>query len=358
MLVFMLLLLGGAASVDTDSFEKLYGETVTFRMRTYTLSIKFIPRPTYESVIIWKPGDPSVPVDSRRSVSGGYLEIKNLTQKDNGRYVMIGRNERVLLSYSLEVIAQYKDFNLKAGEELSFTYPLVKDHCNIHFFPKKWEYYERMTYDIQLVRSGRTVDTNFFCNDFEFVKPCGLEMEIQEPCYGYFEVRDQYDGVALNVTVDWMGEPFDLGYIGICVGSSLVSLICCCCVKRCCCKSSKKKDPDSAAAEVAVAYNEYDHEPVALGPAQPSPRPVTYYTAPPPQALTGPLIHNPTIVNGPHAYSEVSAPAEPAYAPVPSLLSDSGLQFELKGMNFPCAPPLSADPTYISVYTSNKLDFL
>ncbi|CAB1432771.1 unnamed protein product [Pleuronectes platessa] len=342
MLVFMLLLLLRAASVDAEeSYEKRYGETVTFRMRTHTLSLKFIPYHTFESVIFWKPDDPSVPVDSRRSVFGGYLEIKNLTQKDNGIYEMIGKNERVLKTWSLQVIAQYKDLDLKAGEELSFTYPL--DNCNIHFFPKKWEYYERRTYDIQLVRNGTTLDTNFFCNDFEFVKPCGLKMEIQEPCYGYFEVRNQFGGVALNVTVDLMDEPFDLGYIGICVGASLASLICCCCVKRCCCKSSKKKDTDSAAAEVAVAYNEYDHEPVALGPAQPTPRPATYYTAPPSQAPTGPL---------------VSAPAEPADAPGPSLLSDSALQFELKGMNFPCAPPLSADPTYISVYTSNKLDFL
>ncbi|XP_062249839.1 uncharacterized protein LOC133958847 isoform X2 [Platichthys flesus] len=327
-------------------------------MWSHCLLLKFIPDDkNLESVNFWKPGDPSVPVDSRRSVFGGYLEIKNLTQRDNGLYYMIGRNDKVLKSWTLKVKAKYKDLERETGEELRFTFPLAKYHCNIHFFPKK-KIYELTRYNTELVRNGTKVDTNSICNEFEFLNPCGLELEMQESCDGYFEVRDQYGGVALNVTVDWMGKPFDFGYIGIGVGASLLALICCCCVKRCCCKSSKKKDQDSAAAEGAVAYNEYDHPPVALGPEQPSPRPVTYYTAPPPQAPTGPLIHNPTIVNGPPAYAEVSAPAEPAYAPVPSLLSDSGLQFELTGINFPCAPPLSADPTYNSVYTSNKLDFL
>ncbi|CAB1450445.1 unnamed protein product [Pleuronectes platessa] len=141
MLVFMLLLLLRAASVDAApdySYEKQYGETLTVRMWSNALSLKFIPDNTnFESEIFLKPSDPSVPVDSRRSVFGGHLEIKNLTQKDDGIYEMIGQNERVLKTWSLEVTAQYKDLERKAGEELRFTFPLVKDHCNIHFFPKK-----------------------------------------------------------------------------------------------------------------------------------------------------------------------------------------------------------------------------
>ncbi|XP_034454909.1 uncharacterized protein LOC117769852 isoform X3 [Hippoglossus hippoglossus] len=348
MLVLLLLLL--ASVVAGGFYEKRYGETISLRLWTNTLSFKFIPTDNSESVIFWKSDDPSVPVDRRRSVSRGYLEIKNLTQKDNGRYEMIGKNEKVLFSHSLEVTAQYETLELEGGEQLRFTFPLVKDHCNIHFFPTKHEY------DTELVRSGTLVFTQSYCTDFEFVKPCGLEMEMQETCDGHFEVRDQYDGVALKVKVDWMGEPFNLGHIGTSVGAFLVSLFCCCCVKRCCCKSSKKKDADSADAEVAVAHNQYDNEPVALRPGQPSPRSQTYYPPQPSHAPTGPLIHNPTIVNVPPAYSEVSAPAEPA--PTFSLLSDSGLQFELKGKNFPSAPPLSSESSYDSVYTSNKLDFL
>ncbi|XP_060936034.1 uncharacterized protein LOC133012085 [Limanda limanda] len=357
MLVLLLLLLGGAASVDADDYySKHYGDTVSVRMWSHALSIKFIPEDTdSESVILWKLDDPSVPVDSRRSVSNGYLEIKNLTSKDNGVYKMM-KNERVLKSWSVEVTVKYEYLELKSGEELRFTFPLVKEQCNIHFFSKKKEH-DLTRFDTQLVRNGRMVETNSLCNGFEFVRPCGLEMEMHELCDGRFEVRDQYDEIALNVYVDWMADPFNLGYIGICVGAALGAVICCCCVKRCCCKGSKKKD--SAAAEVPVAYNEYVQEPVALRPAQPTPHPVTYYTPPQPsQAPTGPLIHNPTIVNGPPAYSEGSAPAEPANAPTSSLLSDSGLQFELKGMQFPCASPLHAESTYNSVYTSNKLDFL
>lgn len=55
---------------------------------------------------------------------------------------------------------------------------------------------------------------------------------------------------------------------------------------------------------------------------------------------------------------QVSAPAEQASAPTAPLYSDPGIQFELKGRNFPSAPPLSSDSTFCHVYTSDKLNYI
>lgn len=40
------------------------------------------------------------------------------------------------------------------------------------------------------------------------------------------------------------------------------------------------------------------------------------------------------------------------------LSSDPEPKFELKGLTFPFAPPLSSDSTFSDVYTSDKLNFL
>lgn len=47
-------------------------------------------------------------------------------------------------------------------------------------------------------------------------------------------------------------------------------------------------------------------------------------------------------------------------APAPSIFlsSEPELTFELKGVTFPTAPPLSSDSTLSDVYTSDKLNFL
>ncbi|XP_019940383.2 uncharacterized protein [Paralichthys olivaceus] len=358
MLVSLLLLLLAAAAVHAgDFYEEQYGSTIRIRMRGSAHSLIFVPRDGSESVILWKLNDPSFST-YRRGVINGYLVINNLTQRDNGEYRMMGRNDKLLLSHKIAVVAQYKNFDLNGQELLRFTFPLESKNCNIHFLPDKQEYTK---YDTELVRSGRKVNTWSSCTDFEFVEPCGLEMEMHELCHGHFEVRDQYDGVALSVQVNWMGEPFNLGHIGTSIGAFLASIFFCCCVRRCCCgKSSKKKDSDSAATEPAVTYNEYRNEPVALRSVQMLSPSETLYPAQPSCAPTGPLvsIHNPPTVNVPPAYSEVSAPAEQEHTPSFSLSSDSDLRFELKGMNISSAPPLSSDPTYNSVYTSNKLNFL
>ena len=86
-----------------DTFEKQYGETVSFKLKRNTHALRFFPTDDSESVILWKSDDPSFPVDTRVSVSRSHLEIQHLTQKDSGRFQMIDRHERHLASYYLQV---------------------------------------------------------------------------------------------------------------------------------------------------------------------------------------------------------------------------------------------------------------
>lgn len=53
---------------------------------------------------------------------------------------------------------------------------------------------------------------------------------------------------------------------------------------------------------------------------------------------------------------QVSAAEEQADAPS-VLVTDTEPRFELKGMTFPSAPPLSSDSSHCDVYTSDKLNF-
>ncbi|KAI3351769.1 hypothetical protein L3Q82_020608, partial [Scortum barcoo] len=79
----------------------------------------------------------------------------------------------------------------------------------------------------------------------------------------------------------------------------------------------------------------------------------TLYPAQPSYSPTEPLMHNP-----PPSYSQVVAAAEQTYTPTVPVPSEAEPKFELKGVTFLSAPPLSSESSFSNVYNSDKLNFL
>lgn len=91
-------------------------------------------------------------------------------------------------------------YTLYPDEELSFTFDLQLNSCNIYFFPKND--HEQSYFISRLVRRGRLQEGlyRFDCTGFDLQKPCGIfNKAVQMSCEGRFEIRDQNDDMALEV---------------------------------------------------------------------------------------------------------------------------------------------------------------
>ncbi|XP_015235699.1 PREDICTED: extensin-like [Cyprinodon variegatus] len=209
---------------------------------------------------------------------------------------------------------------------------------------------------------------------------------------GTFEFRDPQGNLALSVALDVSVEPAGGLALIICVVVGLLLGICCCycCCKKKCCKKDK---PAVVLTQGPVAYHENS--------ASAAPAPVTYYhgtnqpTGPsysntsyssvyPPHPVNPPAYASPAAVSmGP----SLSEPNTTVYPPQPTILSppqpepasqvgpltyqeseaaptfslevsDDQPRFQIKGLAFPSAPPLTADAPSTDVYISDKLNFL
>ncbi|XP_054453645.1 uncharacterized protein LOC129090140 [Anoplopoma fimbria] len=377
MMIALLLLLGAFVSIgiSDDSYtEKKYGEMHHIRLHRRPVLIEFSPKYNSNVTILWKKGDRPVIMDKKFTMIGSHFSIYKLTQEDSGRYIMRDKDLNELSTYTLEVKAIRKNFEGKPGDHFSFSYDLEPNSCNIYFFQES----DRQPIKLknEIVRQGRLQGglDEFDCIGFDVKHPCGISNKaLQMSCNGRYEIRDQNNNTALvaslemnQIKMSFEREPGDLAEsshqpsrIGIGVGVFLSSLFCYCLKCYCCGKSSSKEDtPEIAAAEPDVQYQEYDHEPVGPGSDRLIQPPETLYPAQPSYTPTNPLVHNHPALNLPPAYSEVSAPVEQPDAPTFPLYSDPEPKFELKGMTFPCAPPLGSDSTHCDVYTSDKLNFL
>ncbi|XP_040903458.1 uncharacterized protein LOC121188032 isoform X2 [Toxotes jaculatrix] len=353
-------------------YEREYGNSHNILMLSTAHSIKFIPQHSSNGMILWSLDNPSVSDDGRRKVKGIYYVINSLTQRDSGRYIVSDKNQRVLSTQTIEVIAKSQHFAKRAGGQLMFTFNLEPNSCNIYFLPENDRTYTKSK--TQIVRKGRLQHNfdEFECGEFDLLMPCGIvNQNLRASCSGRFEVRDRNDDMALEVLLEVEPQE-DSSLYAIGFGAFLAVTFCCTCVRLCCCgKSSSGKDSSetSAAEEPAVPcpkYShrvsvssklQYDHEPVPVAPRleQPSEPSWTHPPAQPSYSPTAPLIHNPPTVNVPCTYPEVSDAAEQADAPTVPLCSDPEPRFEVKGMTFPPTFPLSSDSTSCDVYTSDKL---
>ncbi|XP_030252214.1 uncharacterized protein LOC115568771 isoform X2 [Sparus aurata] len=324
-------------------------------------SLTFTPLLGSDVTILWKRDDPPASEDSRWKVTGSLFKIHSLTQKDSGTYIVRDKDQSSLTERTIRVVAQKMSFRNDEGVSFGFDHDLEPSSCNIYFIP------EGDSVKHQIVRHGRLRPIPD-CSGFDLFGFCGVSnTNPQESCSGHYEVRDSMGNEVLVVTVEVVGSSssFDTKKIGLGFGIFFAVVSCCGCLKRCCCgkSSSKEEQPETPDEEPAVHYHEYDHEPVGPGQEQ-------LYPAQPSHTPSVPLIHNPPPTVPP-AYSEIfSSPAEPTVAPtfaptisptvaptVP-IQSDGQPRFELKGMSFSSAPPLSSDSPYGDVYTSEKLNFL
>ncbi|XP_071313941.1 uncharacterized protein [Trachinotus anak] len=360
--MLVLLLLAVSVRLGVSYYEEeWYGNTHRMRLHKRAHSITFIPKSSSNEMILWKRDDPPASEDSRRKIMGAHFVINKLTQRDSGRYIVSDIDKKMLFTTTIAVIANTLSFTLSPGQQFNFTFhSLEPNSCNIYFFPEND--HDLGTTKIELVRHGRLQlhFDEFDCAEFELLKPCGILIkDVQMSCSGHFEVKDQDDNKALVVSLHMESVHKDPYHLVVAVGGVFAALFCYCCAKSCCCGKSSSKEESSettaVAAEPAVRYHEHDHRPVSPRRAHLSQPSGTHYPARP---STSPLIHHAPTANVPPAYSEVSAPAEQADAPTVPLCSDPEPRFELKGMTFASASPLSSNSVYCDVYTSDKINSL
>ncbi|XP_060903926.1 uncharacterized protein LOC132981846 isoform X2 [Labrus mixtus] len=362
--MMVVFLLWGFFAMGFSYDEIEYGGTYRIKLPRKTQSVGFIKLNIQHATTLWNRDEPLTGYNSKHRVQGSYFFVEEVNHNDSGSYLMKDKDEKVISTKTMEVIA-IRRYNTKTvGRYFDFTFNVGSDSCNIYFIPDGG-------YETQIVRKGKLLEhDDQDCNGFDLSYPCGISKNyMQLSCNGRFEVRDKHGDLALVETVEVENsaaeeedhEPtFDTSTsIGIGIGAILGGLSCCCCTIRFCksISSSNKDKSESPDEEPTAHYRQYEREPVRPSSDQLSRPSETLYPTVPPYNLSVPLIHNPPppSVSVPPAYSEVSAPAEQAVAPtfpVPS--EDPEPRFEL---SISSALPLSSDSTFSDVYTSDKLNF-
>ncbi|KAM4732237.1 uncharacterized protein FYW61_008044 [Anableps anableps] len=346
---------------SADNYDEVvYGSKYKKWTPSWVHSIEFIPKSSSNVTILWSRDDPEASEDSRRKMLAYYFVIYNMTQRDSGQYLWRNKDRTTLSTNIIEVIAKTKRIPRKSGQQLSITFNLQPDSCNIYFIPEGES-------ETEIVRHGQLLQDQSYCAGFELLKPCGvLNKAVPKSCRGQFVVRDHNDDQALVVSVEVEASDFKTPAILASLGAFVCTLLSCC-IKTCCLgKSSGKKEqpePEAADSEPA-ACEEYEHEPVVLRPGQPSEPTEPTHPLQPSNAPTGPLIHNPPD-SLPPSYSEewrtshsnVPASAEQLDPPTFPLWSHQDQdKVEIKGIN--TNNLLSSDSSHSNVYTSDKLNFL
>ena len=104
----------------------------------------------------------------------------------------------LMLSFISPLPANTWTSSLTSGEQLSFSFDLAPNSCNIYFFPEGGDR------ETQIVRHGRLLGSNQHgCAGSQLLKPCGfLNEAVQVSCAGHFEVRDHNDDTALRVSLE------------------------------------------------------------------------------------------------------------------------------------------------------------
>ncbi|XP_044220676.1 uncharacterized protein LOC122991107 [Thunnus albacares] len=328
-----------------------------------------------QSRVLWNRTDPQTNTGGRGHVKHNVWEISKLTQADNGFY-NFRKKDKTLKSRIRLIVQEHKTYyDAKVNEDLYITYPVAFTPWNMAFTPKGKKK------SIMLMRAGNLVEEDDSMS--ESLNLIGRLKEVNEGIEiypvestdsGAFEFRDQEGNLVLVVQVKVEDDfPPAFVYVALIAGIILVIGCCCCLKKRCCKKSSAKREstPQTAAAPAAYYHGRnqpegpsysaapphpaYSHQPYnALGTQEPTREPTT---------SLGPLAYNPVDIHVNPTQPEVAVPGGQGAAPTFSLgsdclSSDSGPMFELKGVNFPSAPPLSSNSDYNDVYTSDKLNFL
>nr|XP_033488381.1 uncharacterized protein LOC117260532 isoform X1 [Epinephelus lanceolatus] len=201
-MMFVWLLLGAFVCMgQSQVIYQQYGSIYNLWMLRRTHFIEFNPKNSSDVRTLWKSGDPEISEDKKYVRTYISYMMKNLTQRDSGRYILRDKDMRELTTHTLEVEAITKDFKRQPGERLSFTIALEPSSCNIYFFPES----NGQPLTIDIVRQGKLQGglDQYKCVGFELYRSCGiLNKALQMACRGRFEVRDQNGDTALEVSLE------------------------------------------------------------------------------------------------------------------------------------------------------------
>ncbi|XP_071373467.1 uncharacterized protein [Centroberyx affinis] len=350
----------------SDKDSRNYGAMYSCSISRRADFLEFTPLHSLDQPrILWNRTDPQASRGGRGQVDRSVWEMMKVTQADNGYYNFRKKDNTLVSRKKLTVTEYTESYERMVNEDLRITFALDPALCTVTFTP--WSEME----PIEVMKAGRLIEDGYDWTTGESLFPgrirklasvvptLGFEIDhLKASDSGRFEVRDQNGNLALVVKLKVKEPAPQLLYIVIGVGAIFAVVVCWCCVRRCCCKKSSSKRNNSV-PQTAAAPAQYYHDDASQpsGPNYSTPPYVPTYTYEPTRPLTArepesrslePLV---PASGGPAAAPSVSLGSD-------CLSSDPEPRFELKGLSFPSAPPLSSDSTQCDVYTSDKLNFI
>ncbi|KAM4585849.1 uncharacterized protein V3H82_004837 [Fundulus diaphanus] len=349
MSLFLLLIAFFSVGYSSDSYDEVeYGSSLSKTMPPWVDYIEFFPNSSLNATMVWSRDAPKTSENSKWKIVYYMFYLRDITQRESGRYLLRNRNQTSLSTMTVEVIAKTRNITRKTDQKLSITFNLPSSSCNIYFIPRDGP-------KAEIVRRGQLQDKSA-CGEFTLLEPCGaLNKAVQSSCSGQFVVRDHNDDQALVMFVEVESSGYKT-YIFASVGALICTFLSCC-IRTCCCRmcSEKKaeREPDGESAQ----------EPVVLSPSQPS-EPTESYPLQSSNKPTDLLIHNPSESLPPSkseelrtSHTNVPVPAEQLDpSTVPLWTNPDQDKLEEKGIN--TNNLLSSDSLHSDVYTSEKLNFL
>ncbi|XP_014886996.1 uncharacterized protein LOC106946853 isoform X2 [Poecilia latipinna] len=386
-----------------DCAEKIIKEYMhewSYRVPTATHYVEYTsPHKEEETVILWNLNNP-LSKPTRGDLKGNFWTISGVTQADNGYYNFRGKEGTLRRRVFLTVKENTRSYDAEVSENLIIMNPWSGGPWTVTF-KKDLETSGQVT----IIENGDLVNNGNRFSGRISIQSDGIKIRhVEAMDSGIFEFRDPQGNLALSahVNVDGHVSHHLVTYVVVAVVAVVLGLCCCfCCRRKCCCKKNKSAategsavtfhdKSDSAAPPPAVYYHGTSRP---AGPSYPIQTSSGYtpYPANPPaytQAVVSieqPLQPNaavyppqpasayplqPASVNPPQPepslyppLSEFGPPASQGSAAAPTFSSDAFSpdaepRFELKGLAFPSAPPLSSDAPTCDVYNSDKLNFL
>ncbi|MED6251503.1 hypothetical protein ATANTOWER_031742 [Ataeniobius toweri] len=348
------------------------------------------------TLTLWNRTDTLNNDDRRGNVERNVWRISRVTQADNGYYNFRRRDRSLDSRILLTVNENTYYYDPKVNGRLLITNPWTGGPWTVMFKQDTEDEKMRVMKDGRLYR-----DYNQFTGRIDVLNN-GIEIDpVKTLDSGTFEFRDKQGNLALSAK----GEIIQASHHAtayMVVGAVALVLGICCCYCCCCRKSCCKEDRSAAGATEGPAVTYHDQsDPTAPGPVVyfhetneptgPSYSNQPYPSVYPPQPVNSPAFTEPTAVaiepppsqpnttvyppqatnvNPPQpefslypALSEIGPSTSQGSAAAPTFSSevfssDAEPRFQLKGVAFPSAPPLSSDAPTSAVYYSDKLNFL
>ncbi|XP_041800145.1 uncharacterized protein LOC121611590 [Chelmon rostratus] len=352
-----------------DEIRRNYGDAYRHDVPRQAEYLEFTPlRALDQTKVLWNRTDPQTNRRGRGPVKRNMLEIIGLTQADSGYYNFRKKDNTLLSRILLAVEGTYRRYDATVSKRLFIKNPTAADSWTVTLTP------EGETEPRRLINAGQLEwsMSKLFARRITLLRD-GIEIyPVESIDSGTFEFRDPQGNLAQTVQVEVVYESAPtFVYVGVGVGIVFAVIFCCCCVRKCCCKKSSSKRNESAPQTAAAPAVYYHDENQPTGPSYSGTHASNYSYQPmnplvsrePATTSLGPPVYNPVNIHVNPPQPEVAAPGGLGAAPSLSLgsdchSSDPEPKFELKGLAFPSAPPLSSDSAFCDVYTSDKLNFL